>query len=557
MMENESSVNKLNEEISTVSEVKLDDTPLTNNYDGFKTPLMEDISLSEENLNDKDKSIEFYDANAESVSIIKNKGLHLNTNHQIPGSSIVHNAAQVQPSVSHQDSIKVLKDVVKKFVMTLDDPVINSIERNTALTNIPHIKVRIVEPQKVGEGISAYVVYKLITTIHNVPGVHQNEGEEWHVIRRFSDFLGLHEKLEAKYSPLGYVVPPPPSKSLLGMTKLKIGSKDDTFSADFAERRRAALERYINRTANHWCLMKDPCLHEFLQAEGELPRAVNTSSLSSNQVMKMINRVASDITSKLALTNIIKGSSGEDSDHWFEDMQNQIENLDSQMRKLHASVDALVHHRKELSTNTANFSKSLAMLSNSEENSALSRALSQLAQVEERLEQITGSDILNLNPSLQTDQFSTDTTDLMVGLAHNDYFTLAETLNDYCHLVGIVKRAFETRVRSAQKVSNCRFQVDKKEKEIHSLGNNGSGENGGRLRTEHKEWEDKLNVAQKDFELISENIKKEVCRFEKERIKEFKDTFILYLQNLLKAQQQIVKCWEAFLPEAKVIAINT
>ncbi|XP_065319662.1 sorting nexin-2-like isoform X4 [Gordionus sp. m RMFG-2023] len=499
MMENESSVNKLNEEISTVSEVKLDDTPLTNNYDGFKTPLMEDISLSEENLNDKDKSIEFYDANAESVSIIKNKGLHLNTNHQIPGSSIVHNAAQVQPSVSHQDSIK----------------------------------------------------------IHNVPGVHQNEGEEWHVIRRFSDFLGLHEKLEAKYSPLGYVVPPPPSKSLLGMTKLKIGSKDDTFSADFAERRRAALERYINRTANHWCLMKDPCLHEFLQAEGELPRAVNTSSLSSNQVMKMINRVASDITSKLALTNIIKGSSGEDSDHWFEDMQNQIENLDSQMRKLHASVDALVHHRKELSTNTANFSKSLAMLSNSEENSALSRALSQLAQVEERLEQITGSDILNLNPSLQTDQFSTDTTDLMVGLAHNDYFTLAETLNDYCHLVGIVKRAFETRVRSAQKVSNCRFQVDKKEKEIHSLGNNGSGENGGRLRTEHKEWEDKLNVAQKDFELISENIKKEVCRFEKERIKEFKDTFILYLQNLLKAQQQIVKCWEAFLPEAKVIAINT
>ncbi len=36
------------------------------------------------------------------------------------------------------------------------------------------------------------------------------------VRRRFSDFLGLYEKLSEKHGPNGYIVPPPPEKSILG-----------------------------------------------------------------------------------------------------------------------------------------------------------------------------------------------------------------------------------------------------------------------------------------------------------------------------------------------------
>ena len=36
------------------------------------------------------------------------------------------------------------------------------------------------------------------------------------VSRRFSDFLGLHERLNAKYLLQGKVVPPAPEKSVLG-----------------------------------------------------------------------------------------------------------------------------------------------------------------------------------------------------------------------------------------------------------------------------------------------------------------------------------------------------
>ena len=36
------------------------------------------------------------------------------------------------------------------------------------------------------------------------------------VRRRFSDFLGMYEKLSEKLSQNGYIVPPPPEKSFLG-----------------------------------------------------------------------------------------------------------------------------------------------------------------------------------------------------------------------------------------------------------------------------------------------------------------------------------------------------
>ena len=36
------------------------------------------------------------------------------------------------------------------------------------------------------------------------------------VLRRFSDFLGLHAKLAAKHVPLGVILPPAPEKSVVG-----------------------------------------------------------------------------------------------------------------------------------------------------------------------------------------------------------------------------------------------------------------------------------------------------------------------------------------------------
>ena len=82
-----------------------------------------------------------------------------------------------------------------------------------------------------------------------------------------------------------------------------------------------------------------------------------------------------------------------------------------------SSVDntPVVCVRSELSINTGQFAKSAAMVGNTEEHTSLSRALSQLAEIEERIDQ------------LHMDQ------------ADADFFVLAELIKDYVGMVGAVK----------------------------------------------------------------------------------------------------------------------
>ena len=45
---------------------------------------------------------------------------------------------------------------------------------------------------------------------------------EFSVKRRFSDFLGLFERLNDKHIVFGRIVPPPPDKSVVGKTEVMI-----------------------------------------------------------------------------------------------------------------------------------------------------------------------------------------------------------------------------------------------------------------------------------------------------------------------------------------------
>ncbi|XP_032480372.1 sorting nexin-1 isoform X4 [Phocoena sinus] len=156
------------------------------------------------------------------------------------------------------------------------------------------LTVGITDPEKIGDGMNAYVAYK-VTTQTSLP---MFRSKQFAVKRRFSDFLGLYEKLSEKHSQNGFIVPPPPEKSLIGMTKVKVG-KEDSSSAEFLEKRRAALERYLQRIVNHPTMLQDPDVREFLEKE-ELPRAVGTQTFSGAGLLKMFNR-ATDAVSKMTI----------------------------------------------------------------------------------------------------------------------------------------------------------------------------------------------------------------------------------------------------------------
>ncbi|KAL3993292.1 mitochondrial cardiolipin hydrolase [Sarotherodon galilaeus] len=363
------------------------------------------------------------------------------------------------------------------------------------------VDVAVTNPEKVGDGMNAYVAYK-VSTRTSLP---MFRSKVFSVRRRFSDFLGLYEKLSVKQSLHGCIIPPPPEKSVVGMTKVKVGM-DDPSSVEFVERRRAALERYLQRVVSHPSLLQDPDVREFLERE-DLPRAVNTQALSGAGFLKMINK-ASDAVNKMTIKM-------NESDTWFEDKFQEVENEEQQLRKLHVVVDSLVNHRKELCGNTAVFAKSLAMLGNSEDNTALSRALSQLAEVEDKMEQLHQEE------------------------AASDFFIFAELLGDYIRLLGAVRGCFDQRMRAWQRWQEAQSTLQKKREAEAKLLWANKPDKLQQAKEEITEWEARVTQYERDFDRIGMTVRKEVLRFEKEKAKDFKSQIIKYLEAMLQSQQRL------------------
>ncbi|XP_011310837.1 sorting nexin-2-like isoform X1 [Fopius arisanus] len=384
------------------------------------------------------------------------------------------------------------------------------------------LQITITSPQKIGEGMGAYVAYR-VETKTNMPIFRKRS---FSVTRRFSDFLGLHDKLVEKYLRSGRIIPPAPEKSVIGMTKIKMsGDKNqeqNSSSTEFIERRRAALERYLNRTAAHTVLCCDPDFREFLEADMELPKATSTSALSGAGVMRLFNKVGetvNKITYKM-----------DETDSWFEEKTSQIDSLDTQLRALHSAVETLTNQRRELANCTGASAKSIAVLGHGEVGVSLGRALAQLAETLEKVEVVRRAQ------------------------GNSDLYQFGEMLRDYVALIAAIKEVFHERVKVFQNWQHAQMMLNKKRELKARLEQAGRSDKTSQAANEVTEWEAKVERGQLEFDNISKMIKKEVERFEVLRVEDFKKQLTEYLEAMLQHQNQLIKHWESFLPEARAVA---
>ncbi|TRY76925.1 hypothetical protein TCAL_10147 [Tigriopus californicus] len=394
------------------------------------------------------------------------------------------------------------------------------------------IQVSVTEPHKVGDGMTSYMVYKVSTKT----SFNFFRSKELSVNRRFSDFLGLHDKLSEKYLQNGRIIPPAPGKSVIGMTKLKMTAKDGGANGEdlstpqnpnndeFVERRRAALERYLNRTVAHPSLRADPDLREFLELPTELPKSNQTSTLSGKNVMRFISKSVDRVTNMTLKM--------EETDEWFEEKNHSIEQLDQHLRKLHSATESLHEYRRTLAYHTGVLSKSLAVLSGLEENTELSGALAHLSGVQEKVEHVHGEQ------------------------ASADFYLLSELIKDYIGLVGAVKDVFQERIKAWQHWQNASVALTKKREAKAKAELQGRQDRVAVLREEIVDQERQQDMAQENFKTISRLIKKEVEQFDVRKAQDFKKGIIGYLQVMLKSQEDISKHWEQYLPEIKQISHN-
>ena len=195
-------------------------------------------------------------------------------------------------------------------------------------------------------------------------------------------------------------------QSSVGQGAVETGPGDKC-KAHFVTRRRAALERFITRVTLHPVLRLDSDLVDFLECDGELPRASSTAAISSASVFKMFTRVGETVN-KMTYKM-------EEGDTWYEEKTLHVEQMESQLKRLYGFVENLVSCRRDLAVATGQFAGSAAVLASAEEATHLARSLEALARAEERME-----------VSLQEQ-------------ADADYAYILELIRDYLALVTAVK----------------------------------------------------------------------------------------------------------------------
>ncbi|XP_023947705.2 sorting nexin-2 [Bicyclus anynana] len=407
---------------------------------------------------------------------------------------------------------------------TIGSPIMEEIATERA----NNIIITVTEPQKIGEGMSSYVAYRVLTKT-NMPIFSRHE---FAVLRRFSDFLGLHEKLTEKYLRSGRIIPPAPEKSIVGTTKLKMTSTPSTESANgtnssasvqsiFVERRRAALERFLNRVAQHPVLCIDPDFREFLESDTELPKATSTSALSGAGMLRLFNKVGETVN-KITYRM-------DESDPWFEERCARIESLESGLRRLCGACEALATERRELATRAHDAARSIAAAAAADPHAPLSRALSHLSDLHEKIEH------------LRNEQ------------ANTDFYVLTEHIKDYLGLINAIKDVFHERVKVFQNWQHAQMQLTKRRENKAKADLANRPEKIAQASTEIIEWESKVERGQQEFDSISRVIKKELERWEEVRLSELRATLLRYLEEHMKHQAQAIRYWDAFLPEPRAI----
>uniref|UniRef100_A0A915CV12 PX domain-containing protein n=1 Tax=Ditylenchus dipsaci TaxID=166011 RepID=A0A915CV12_9BILA len=391
-------------------------------------------------------------------------------------------------------------------------------EDNVSETSSSEIFIRGYE--KRGEGINAYYVYKIETKVSNIPGYTKSHFDVW---RRFSDFLGLREKLVAKYQHKGIIVPLAPEKSISALTKTKLNATngEESTTSDVADKRSRQLERFVRRIACHQRLMTDCDVRDFLSFDGPLPKASFTSSLSGSSMKKMFKSFG-DVLSKLAFPM-------DENDRWFEQANSQVEELDEMLIRLNTAIDNLVGVRRELSSSDDLLSKALSMLASCEENTALARTLSKLAETHENLAIAERHE------------------------AEQDSQQLAEPIQEQLQLTSVLKEVFYERVKSWQNWQSQQQNLTKKREIKTRLDLAGKSEKAAQYNEEVKECENKADQMEKDFLTMSRVIREEYNRYCKNRCEDIKAALVSYLESLIESEEKVLEYWERLAPEAKGI----
>ncbi|XP_027176864.1 sorting nexin 1 isoform X2 [Coffea eugenioides] len=378
----------------------------------------------------------------------------------------------------------------------------------------PFLSVSVIDPAKMGNGVQAYISYKVITKT-NLPDY---QGPEKIVIRRYSDFVWLRDRLFEKYK--GIFIPPLPEKSTVEKFR---------FTAEFIEMRRQALDIFVNRIASHIILQQSEDLRIFLQADEQTMERARSQEIGIFKKKPAdLMQIFKDVQSKVSDVVLGKEKPVEESTPEYEKLKRYIFELEDHLGEAQKHAYRLVKRHRELGQSLSEFGKAVKLLGICEDN-ALGKVFSEVGDKAE---------IVSVKMQRE---------------AHHLLMNFEESLKDYVRAVQSIKATIAERANAFKQQCELAETIKFKEIDLNKLRLTRSE----KLADAEREY-DVLKAdgeeATRRFEAIVQLMNEEIVRFQEQKTLDMGLAFHEFAKGQAHLANGIAEAWRSLLPKLEACA---
>ena len=362
--------------------------------------------------------------------------------------------------------------------------------------------------------------------LQNNPGNHSS------VLRRYSDFLWLYERLHKEKA--GAIIPPLPEKQAVSR-----------FSPEFVEDRRRALEKFVRRVILHPELWEANCVLTFLRADDvAFQHAKNVTKASDTNDSNHSDMLGSSASmggagafnlapkNKAGIKKWFSEAKTTFSGDWvsspdddlFDEIERYVEALAVQMKRVSNQASGLVRKSKEIANGLFEFGLAFHQLGQSE-----------------------GEE---LGAKLQLMGGTADTLSTMAAQhAEAELKRLEEPFRDYIKIIQAVKLALGRRHDKRVSYTALLHEIQTREVNLHRLRMTpGSEAKAYSTEMSLQRYQAAANVAQEEYAEVSQRVLREVDRFKREKAEEMKMVVLEFIVLEIEVNRSMEKIWAELVP---------
>jgi sorting nexin-1/2 len=419
------------------------------------------------------------------------------------------------------------------------------------------------DPVQHSEGVNKYTSYRVDVRPPNSDLMTTQAFSA--VLRRYSDFLWLHERLQAERA--GAIVPPLPEKQPVGR-----------FNPAFVEARRRELERFLRRAAVHPELQDCACLDTFLRADdltfqaaknsrGEAVVVLQQQQQQQQQAMmggsylqqqpQLQPQYHHNHPPQMMMNSTMMMGGGarpkkegfkrwfaetktsisgdlvrSPDDELFDEIQRYIHGLDTQMKNVSTQASGLVRKGKEMANGLFEFGLAFNLLGQSEAD-ALGEALCRLGETADQLSVLSAE--------------------------HSDQEALQfeDPLVDMIKTIHSVKLALHKRHEKRLTYSTCLQEVESKQTQLAKLrAQIGMEAKAYAAEMSLRRAQEAAEVARDDFAAVSQRVLREVDRFKRETTEDMRLTVLEYIRMQVDYNKKMEQIWATLIPQLERVHLD-